>query len=72
MAFCPKAATDMLRELNHFSYQTCEEHGFTFIDNVAVKSRYLWNDCVYLLESSKIIIAKNLMHNINYFLHITN
>ena len=65
-------ATDILRERNHFLYQACEEYGFTFIDNGAVKHRYLWNDCVQLLKNSKTIIANNLMHNINHFLNITN
>ena len=67
VAFCSKVPTDMLRERNHFLYQACEEHGFTFIDNGAVKQRYLRNDCVQLLKSSKIIIANNLIHNIITF-----
>ena len=72
MAFCSEVATDMLRKLNHFLYQACEKHGFTFIDNNTVKHNDLWNDGVYLLEGGKIIIADNVIHNINYFLQITN
>ena len=49
----------MLRNLNHFLYQGCEQHGFTFIDNGVVKHNDLWNGGVHLLASGKIIIADN-------------
>ena len=71
VAFCTKVATDLLRKLNHFLY-LAYQHGFTFIDSRAVKHNNLWNDAVHLLESGKIIIADNLIHNINHFLQITN
>ena len=60
----------MLRKLNHFLYQACEQHSFTFIDNGAVKHNDLCNGGVRLLESGKIITADNLIHNINDFLRI--
>ena len=67
MAFGSKVSTDMLSKLSHFLYQVCEPHGFTFIDSIAVKHNDLWNDGVNLLKSGTIIIADNLIHNINYF-----
>ena len=62
----------MLRKIDHFLYQAYEQHGFTFILNGAIKHNDLWNNSVHLLESGKIIIADNLIHNINHFLQITN
>ena len=62
----------MLRNLNHFLYQGCEQHGFTFIDNAAIKHNNLWNDGVHLLESGKIIITDNLIQNIYHFLQTAN
>ena len=53
-------------------YQACEQHGFTFTDNGAARQNDLWNDGIHLLKSQKIIVADNLMHNINHFLQITN
>ena len=70
MTVCSKVARDMLRKLNHFSYQACEPNGFTFIDN-KIKT-YGMMVSIYILVSSKIIIADNLIHNINHFLQITN
>ena len=55
----------MLKKLNHYFYQACEQHGFYLIDNGAVKYNNLWNDDIHLLESDKITIADNLIHNIN-------
>ena len=60
----------MLRKLNHYLYQACEQLGFTFIDIRAVNHNDLWNYVVHLLGSVKIIIADNLLHNINQFLQI--
>ena len=42
-------------------------NGFTFIDNGTAKHNYLCNDGVRLLEYVEIIIADNLIHNINHF-----
>ena len=72
VAFCSKVATDKLRKLNHFLYQGCKQHDFTFIDNDTVKHDDSWNVGVHLLESDKIIIDDNLIDNINHFLRITN
>ena len=52
-------------KLNHFLYQAYEHYGFIFIDNGAVKHYDLWNDGIHVLKSGKIIIADNLIHNIN-------
>ena len=71
VAFRLNVVTYLTRKLNFFLYEACKQRGFTFIDNSAVNHNDLWNDGAHLIECDKIIIANNLMHDINHFLQIT-
>ena len=45
-----------------------ENNGFVYIDNKEINGEHLWKDGLHLQESGKVILARNFIDHINYFL----
>lgn len=52
-------------EVNSILKESCEERGFTFIDNGNISSSDLWDDGLHLAESGKAILANNFIFHVN-------
>ena len=67
IAYSSKINTVLMQRLNRALYDECRRNGFTFVDNGVVTENDLWVDGIHLQESSKSIIASNLIDNFNHF-----
>ena len=61
-----------MQRLNRALYDECRRNGFTFVDNGAITESDPWVDRIHLHESSKRIIANNLINSFNDFLESAN
>ena len=72
VAYSSKINMILMQRLNRALHDECQGSGFTFIDNGAVWKNDLWVGRIYLKESSKGIIANNLINNFSQFLESMN
>jgi hypothetical protein len=52
-------------EVNKILKESCENRGFSFIDNKNISSSDLWDDGLHLAESGKAILANNFISHVN-------
>ena len=62
----------IIQKLNGLLLNECAKYGFHLVDKRAVSKENLWKVGVHLVESSKVIIANNLLNCINNFLGVAN
>ena len=72
IAYSFKVNPVSIQQLNGLLFDECRRNGFKFVDNGAVSGIDLRTDSIHLIESSKCIIANNLINSLNYFLQFMN
>ena len=67
IVYSSKVSHTIIQKLNWLLLNECTKYVFHLVDNGAVPKENLWSGGVHLVESSKEIIANNLMNGINKF-----
>ena len=70
IVYSSKVSHTIIQKLNYLLLHESTKYGFHLVDNTnngAVSKKNLWSDGVHLVESGKVIIANNLINDINNF-----
>ena len=54
--------------LNNVLEEKCKNSGLSFLQHHNIKKEHLWRDGTHLLEHGKVLLARNFIDYLNYFL----